>query len=175
MLDFLGTLQRTHTCGELRAQQAGDQVILMGWVNRRRDHGNLIFLDLRDRTGITQIVLDKDLTPEGHGKAEHVRPEYVVAVVGKVRLRGAEVINPKMATGEIEVAADQLLVLNDSRVPPFSPAEEAIANEELRLNTATSICGGNRCSRISNCGTRSPAQCGRASPTRAFWKSRRRS
>ena len=133
MLDFLGTLQRTHTCGELRAQQAGDQVILMGWVNRRRDHGNLIFLDLRDRSGITQIVLDKDLTPEGHGKAEHVRPEYVVAVVGKVRLRGAEVINPKMATGEIEVAADRLLVLNDSRVAPFSPAEEAIANEELRL------------------------------------------
>ena len=105
----------------------------MGWVNRRRDHGNLIFLDLRDRTGITQIVLDKDLTPEGHAKAEQVRPEYVVAVVGKVRLRGRDVINPKMATGEIEVAAEQLLVLNDSRVPPFSPAEEAIANEELRL------------------------------------------
>ncbi len=133
MLDFLGTLQRTHTCGQLRAQHAGEQVILMGWVNRRRDHGNLIFLDLRDRTGITQIVLDKDLTPEGHAKAEQVRPEYVVAVVGTVRLRGQDVINPKMATGEIEVAAQQLLVLNDSRVPPFSPAEEAIANEELRL------------------------------------------
>ena len=133
MLDFLGSLQRTHTCGQLRAQQAGDQVVLMGWVNRRRDHGNLIFLDLRDRTGITQIVLDKDLVPEGHTKAEHVRPEYVVAVVGKVRQRNPDVINPKMATGEIEVAAEQLLVLNDSRVPPFSPAEDAIANEELRL------------------------------------------
>ena len=100
LLDFLGTLQRTHTCGQLRAQHAGEQVILMGWVNRRRDHGNLIFLDLRDRTGITQIVLDKDLTPEGHAKAEQVRPEYVVAVVGTVRLRGKDVINPKMATGE---------------------------------------------------------------------------
>jgi aspartyl-tRNA synthetase len=133
LLDFLGTLQRTHSCGQLRAQHAGEQVTLMGWVNRRRDHGNLIFLDLRDRTGITQIVLDKDLVPEGHAKAEQVRPEYVVAVVGKVRLRGRDVINPKMATGEIEVAAEQLLVLNDSRVPPFSPAEEAIANEELRL------------------------------------------
>ena len=133
MLDFLGTLQRTHTCGQLRAQQAGEQVTLMGWVNRRRDHGNLIFLDLRDRTGITQIVLDRDLTPEGHAKAEQVRPEYVVAVVGSVRLRGKDVINPKMATGEVEVAAQQLLVLNDSRVPPFSPAEDAIANEELRL------------------------------------------
>ena len=133
MLDFLGTLQRTHTCGQLRAQQAGEQVTLMGWVNRRRDHGNLIFLDLRDRTGITQIVLDRDLTPEGHAKAEQVRPEYVVAVVGSVGLRGKDVINPKMATGEVEVAAQQLLVLNDSRVPPFSPAEDAIANEELRL------------------------------------------
>ena len=133
MLDFLGTLQRTHTCGQLRAQNAGEKVTLMGWVNRRRDHGNLIFLDLRDRTGITQIVLDKDLTPEGHAKAEQVRPEYVVAVEGTVRRRGPDVINPKMATGEIEVAAQQLLVLNDSRVPPFSPAEEAIANEELRL------------------------------------------
>jgi len=133
LLDFLGTLQRTHTCGQLRAQHAGEQVTLMGWVNRRRDHGNLIFLDLRDRTGITQIVLDRDLTPEGHAKAEQVRPEYVVAVVGSVRLRGKDVINPKMATGEIEVAAQQLLVLNDSRVPPFSPAEDAIANEELRL------------------------------------------
>jgi aspartyl-tRNA synthetase len=133
LLDFLGTLQRTHTCGQLRTQDAGQQVTLMGWVNRRRDHGNLIFLDLRDRTGITQIVLDRDLTPEGHSKAEQVRPEYVVAIVGTVRRRGADVINPKMTTGEIEVAADQLLVLNDSRVPPFSPAEDAIANEELRL------------------------------------------
>ncbi|HEV2274386.1 MAG TPA: aspartate--tRNA ligase [Acidobacteriaceae bacterium] len=133
MLDFLGNLQRTHTCGQLRAQQAGEAVTLMGWVNRRRDHGNLIFLDLRDRTGITQIVLDKELSPEGHAKAEQVRPEYVVAVIGKVRLRDKEVINPKMATGEIEIAADRLLVLNDARVPPFSPAEEAIGNEELRL------------------------------------------
>ena len=133
MLDFLGTLQRTHTCGALRAAEAGSSVVLMGWVNRRRDHGNLIFLDLRDRTGITQIVLDKDLSPDGHAKAEQIRPEYVVAVVGKVRLRGAEVINPKMVTGAIEIVADQLLVLNDSKLPPFSPAEDAIANEELRL------------------------------------------
>ncbi len=133
MLDFLGNLQRTHTCGQLRAQQAGETVVLMGWVNRRRDHGNLIFLDLRDRTGITQIVLDKDLTPEGHAKAEQVRPEFVVAVTGKVRLRDKDVINPKMTTGEIEIAAEQLLLLNDSKTPPFSPAEDAIGNEELRL------------------------------------------
>ena len=105
----------------------------MGWVNRRRDHGSLIFLDLRDRTGISQIVLDKELTPEGHAKGEDIRPEYVVAVVGKVRLRDADVVNPKMDTGEIEIAASKLLVLNDSRLAPFSPAEEAIQNEEVRL------------------------------------------
>jgi aspartyl-tRNA synthetase len=133
LLDFLGTLQRTHTCGQLRAGDAGQHVVLMGWVNRRRDHGNLIFLDLRDRTGIMQVVLDKDLAPDGHGKAEHVRPEYVVAATGTVRRRDAGAINPKMPTGEVELVADGLLVLNDSRVPPFSPAEEAIANEEVRL------------------------------------------
>jgi aspartyl-tRNA synthetase len=133
LLDFLGTLQRTHTCGQLRAGDAGQHVALMGWVNRRRDHGNLIFLDLRDRTGITQVVLDKDLAPEGHAKAEHVRPEYVVAAKGTLRRRDAGAINPKMPTGEVELVADELLVLNDSRVPPFSPAEEAIVNEEVRL------------------------------------------
>ena len=133
MLDFLGTRQRTHTCGELRAADADRTVTLMGWVNRRRDHGNLIFLDLRDRYGITQIVLDKDLSPTGHAKAEQARPEYVIAATGKVRLRGADAVNPKMATGEIEIAATELLILNDSKVPPFSPAEDAIANEEVRL------------------------------------------
>ena len=133
MLDFLGTRQRTHTCGELRTADAGKTVTLMGWVNRRRDHGNLIFLDLRDRYGITQIVLDKELTPEGHAKAEQARPEYVVCAIGKVRLRGADAINPKMTTGEIEIAATDMLILSDAKLAPFSPAEEAIANEEVRL------------------------------------------
>ncbi|MGA3069164.1 MAG: aspartate--tRNA ligase [Terracidiphilus sp.] len=133
MLDYLGSLERTHLCGDLRAAHAGQQVVLMGWVNRRRDHGNLIFLDLRDRSGICQIVLDKELTPDGHLKGELVRPEYVVAAVGKVRLRDDDAINPKMPTGEIEIEATQLLVLNDSRLTPFSPAEEAIQNEEVRL------------------------------------------
>ena len=133
MLDFLGSLERTHLCGELRAANAGQQVVVMGWVNRRRDHGNLIFLDLRDRTGICQIVLDKELTPDGHLKGEQVRPEYVVAAVGKVSLRDADAINPKMPTGEIEIEATQLLVLNDTRLAPFSPSEEAIQNEEVRL------------------------------------------
>ena len=133
MLDFLGSLERTHLCGELRAAHAGQQVVLMGWVNRRRDHGNLIFLDLRDRSGLAQIVLDKELIPEGHAKGEQIRPEFVVAAVGKVRLRDADAINPKMPTGEVEIEATELLVLNDARLAPFSPSEEAIQNEEVRL------------------------------------------
>ena len=132
-LDFLGSLERTHLCGELRAANAGQPVVLMGWVNRRRDHGNLIFLDVRDRSGIAQVVLDKELVPEGHAKGEHVRPEYVVAAVGTVRLRDQDAINPKMPTGEIEIEATELRVLNDSRLTPFSPAEDAIQNEEVRL------------------------------------------
>jgi len=133
MLDFLGNLERTHMCGDLRAADAGKPVVVMGWVNRRRDHGNLIFLDLRDRSGICQVVLDKELTPDGHAKGEAVRPEYVVAAVGKVRLRAADAINPKMVTGEIEIEATDLRVLNDTRLAPFSPADEAIQNEEVRL------------------------------------------
>jgi len=133
VLDFLENLERTHMCGELRASDAGKQVVLMGWVNRRRDHGSLIFLDVRDRTGIAQVVLDKDLTPEGHAKGEQVRPEYVVAAVGKVRLREKDAINPRMPTGEIEIEATELRVLNDARLAPFSPSEEAIQNEEVRL------------------------------------------
>ena len=133
MLDFLGNLERTHLCGDLRAAHAGQQVVLMGWVNRRRDHGNLIILDLRDLSGIAQIVLDKELTPDGHLKGEQVRPEYVVAAVGKVRLRDQDAINPKMPTGEIEIEATELRVLNDTRLAPFSPSEEASQNEEVRL------------------------------------------
>ncbi|HUA92886.1 MAG TPA: aspartate--tRNA ligase [Terracidiphilus sp.] len=133
MLDFLGNLERTHLCGTLRAADAGKHVVMMGWVNRRRDHGNLIFLDLRDRSGICQIVLDKEITPEGHAKGEQVRPEYVVAAVGKVRLRAKDAINPKMDTGEVEIEATELRVLNDTRLAPFSPAEEAIKDEEVRL------------------------------------------
>ena len=133
MLDFLGNLQRTQMCGELRAEQDGQDVVLMGWVNRRRDHGNLIFLDVRDRTGITQVVLDKEVSAEAHAKAEAARSEYVVAVKGSVRRRGAGLENPNMATGAIEVVAKELLLLNEAKTPPFSPAEDAIANEEVRL------------------------------------------
>jgi len=133
-LDFLGTLERSHLCGELRSTHAGQTVTLMGWVNRRRDHGNLIFLDLRDRSGITQVVLDKESAPAAHAKAEAARPEYVVAVTGSVRRRGAGLENPNMPTGEIEVVAENLLLLNDARTPPFPIADDApITNEEIRL------------------------------------------
>jgi aspartyl-tRNA synthetase len=137
-LDFLGTLERTHLCGDLRSTNAGETVTLMGWVNRRRDHGNLIFLDLRDRSGITQVVLDKEAAPEAHAKAEAARPEYVVAVTGKVRVRGEGLANPNMPTGEIEILTQDLLLLNDAKTPPFPIAAETgqaapITNEEIRL------------------------------------------
>ena len=135
-LDFLGNLQRTHMCGDLRAfdvDSSTENVVLMGWVNRRRDHGNLIFLDVRDRSGITQVVIDKEFAPEAHARAEAARPEYVVAAVGKIRRRAAGLENPRMPTGEIELVAAQLLLLNEAKTPPFSPADEAIANEEVRL------------------------------------------
>jgi aspartyl-tRNA synthetase len=134
-LDFLGTLERTNYCGLLTTADADARkpVVLMGWVNRRRDHGNLLFLDLRDRTGIAQVVFDREVSADATAKAEAVRPEYVVAAIGYVRRRDAASINPKMPTGEVEVVAEHLLVLNDSKTPPFSPAEDAIANEEVRL------------------------------------------
>jgi aspartyl-tRNA synthetase len=131
-LDFLGDLRRTHMCGELRAHHAGQQVVLMGWVNRRRDMGNLIFIDLRDRTGITQLVFDKSDNAAAHEKAGILRSEFVVAAVGKARLRDAETVNKNIATGEVEVAVHELKLLNHSKVPPFLPAE-APPNEEVRL------------------------------------------
>ncbi|MBX5451780.1 aspartate--tRNA ligase [Thermogemmatispora sp.] len=124
---------RTHTCGELRREHCGQQVRLAGWVNRRRDHGGLIFLDLRDRYGITQIVCDPSRSAEAHRVASEVRAEYVIEVTGTVtpRLPGTE--NPHLATGEIEVAAATIQVLNPSRVPPFPIADESRADEILRL------------------------------------------
>ncbi len=120
-------------CGDLRAADAGQTVTLMGWVNRRRDHGDLIFLDVRDRTGITQVVVDKSESGESLAKAEAARPEFVVATIGTVRLREDGLKNPKMPTGDIEVVCSNLLLLSDAKTPPFSPAEDAIGNEELRL------------------------------------------
>ncbi len=133
MLDFLGDLRRTHTCGALRASDAGKRAVLMGWVNRRRDLGNLIFIDVRDRTGVTQVVFDRERSPRLHDKAASLRSEYVVAVVGEVEQRNADTINRNIPTGEIEVVAEDLLLLNESKTPPFLPGETTLPNEEVRL------------------------------------------
>jgi aspartyl-tRNA synthetase len=131
MLDSLGNLKRTHYCGELRAGDAEKDVVLMGWVHRRRDLGQLIFIDLRDREGIAQIVFNKELDPTTHAKAEGLRTEYVVAVKGRVLKRGKS--TPEIATGEIEVAASELLLLNNAKTPPFVIEDEVNASEETRL------------------------------------------
>ena len=120
-------------CGELRAADAGKQVVLMGWVNRRRDLGNLIFIDLRDRTGASQIVFNRETSAALHEKAGGLRSEFVIAVIGSVKRREPNTINKNIATGEIEVVASELRLLNESKQPPFLPGDTALANEELRL------------------------------------------
>ncbi len=123
--------KRTHTCGELNRQHHGKKIVLNGWVDRRRDHGSLVFLDLRDRYGITQIRIDPDSAC--YNDAKQLRSEYVVAVEGVVELRPTGMINPKIQTGEIEVRATGLLVLNTSKTPPFLISGDQIAAEDLRL------------------------------------------
>jgi aspartyl-tRNA synthetase len=132
-LDFLGELRRTHTCGGLRAPDAGKRAVLMGWVHRRRDHGGVIFVNLRDREGVTQIVFKEDADPKLHQKAESLGAEYVIAVEGEVVPRTPETINPSLPTGQVEVVAEKLWILNESRTPPF-PMEEAVdVKEDARL------------------------------------------
>ena len=121
----------TATCGELRSSDIGREVTLAGWAWHTRDHGGLIFIDLRDRDGYTQIVVDPDcVTPEDFAKAEHLGREYVVKASGRVRSRGEEAFNPNMATGEIEVLANSITVLNTSVTPPFS-IEDGIETDEI--------------------------------------------
>jgi aspartyl-tRNA synthetase len=135
MLDNLGNLERTHSCGELRAGDIGKQVVLMGWVAKRRDFGELTFVDLRDRDGITQVVFNAEDAAEAHTKAKELRGEYVIAVSGEVVARAENTRNPKLATGDVEVRARQLLILNDARTPPFQldAAPDALASEDVRL------------------------------------------
>ena len=120
-------------CGALRASDAGKKAVLMGWVNKRRDHGSLLFIDLRDRTGLTQVVFNADRDIKTHEKAGGLRNEYVIAVTGTVKLRDANTINPNMPTGEVELVADELRILNESKLPPFLPSDTALTNEETRL------------------------------------------
>ncbi len=132
-LDFLGDLRRTHYCGELRAADAGRRAVLMGWVHRRRDLGSLIFIHVRDRTGITQVVFKTDAAAEVHARAELLRSEYVVAVEGPIVRRTPDTVNPNVETGEIELLAEKLLILNDSRTPPFPMEDSVEVSEDARL------------------------------------------
>jgi aspartyl-tRNA synthetase len=136
MLDHLGNLERTHSCGSLRKEDVGKTVTLMGWVARRRDFGELTFIDLRDRAGITQVVFNADDAAEAHGKAKDLRGEYVIAVMGEVVLRDEAARNLKITTGDVEVHARELYILNDARTPPFqleTVGPDALASEDLRL------------------------------------------
>src|SRR5689334_21192834 len=132
-LDFLGELRRSHTCGQLRASDAGSRALLMGWVHRRRDLGGVIFIHLRDRDGVSQAVFHTDSGSDVHAKAEMLRSEFVVAVEGRVALRTPETINPNIPTGEVEIVAEKVWILNESRTPPF-PMEDSIeVSEDARL------------------------------------------
>jgi aspartyl-tRNA synthetase len=130
VVDKLGDWTRTHTCGELRASDTGRGVLLLGWVHKIRDLGHLVFLDIRDRHGLTQIVLDSEALRE---RAKHLRSEFVIGVKGRVRPRAAEAMNARMPTGEVEVEAVELKVLSEARVPPFVIADDVAASDELRL------------------------------------------
>ena len=136
MLDVLGKLERTHTCGEMRAENVGEEVVLMGWTAKKRDFGIFTFIDLRDRYGLTQIVVSEETAKDAHTKAKNVRGEFVIAVKGKVVKREEGTINQKLPTGEIEVQVDELFILNDAKTLPFElekAGSQNLASEDLRL------------------------------------------
>ena len=120
-------------CGALRPSDAGKQVVLMGWVNRRRDLGQIIFVDLRDRTGVTQVVFNHELNAAVHQKAEALRNEFVIAAIGTVKRRDSDTVNPNIPTGEVELVVSELRILNVSKPLPFLPSDAVLANEEMRL------------------------------------------
>ena len=136
MLDNLGSLERTHTCGELRAENVGEEVVLMGWMAKKRDFGVFTFIDLRDRYGLTQVVVSEETANEAHTKAKNVRGEFVIAVKGSVVKRDEGAINAKLSTGKIEVKVNEVLILNDAKTPPFElekAGSQNLASEDLRL------------------------------------------
>lgn len=126
--------RRSHTCGCLKKEDAGKKVVLSGWVHRRRDHGGLVFIDLRDRFGLTQLVFDPERNPIAHQSAEKLRAEWVISIRGEVFPRREGMANPKLVTGEIEIFVEEIEVLSKAKTPPFSICDEQIeVNEELRL------------------------------------------
>ncbi len=133
MTDTLGNMRRTHHCNALGRDDVGKDVVLMGWVQRRRDHGGVIFVDLRDREGITQVVFNPERNPEVHAKAHDVRSEFVLGVAGKVEMRPEGMANSELATGEIEIMVSELKILNRAKTPPFLVEDDIEVNENIRL------------------------------------------
>jgi aspartyl-tRNA synthetase len=133
LLDSLNDLERTHSCGDLRVRHDGQEVLLMGWVAKRRDLGHLIFVDLRDRQGVTQILFNPDYSTEAYNKAKTLRSEFVIAIRGRVSKRDEKTFNPAIATGEVEVLVSDLLILNEAKTPPFPLEDEISISEDLRL------------------------------------------
>ena len=128
-------MYKTHTCGELRATNIGQQVTLAGWVHRRRDHGGVIFLDLRDRYGIVQVTVNPDLSKQTLDAVSNVRMEWVLQITGTVQKRPAGMENPKMKTGEVEVIAESIKVLNPAKTLPFMVSgENDLPDENTRLH-----------------------------------------
>ncbi|MBT9560848.1 MAG: aspartate--tRNA ligase, partial [Myxococcales bacterium] len=132
MARFIDELQRTHHCGALRLDDVGSEVVLFGWVASRRDHGRCVFIDLRDREGITQVVFDEGIDAPSLALAETMRSEWVIGIRGRVRDRGT-MRNPKMATGDVEIEVLETTVFNKSKSPPFAIEDETNTNEERRL------------------------------------------
>jgi len=132
-MDTMEGLHRSQYCAEVSEADKDKEVVLCGWVERRRDHGGLIFIDLRDRTGIVQVVASPDYEKESFEKAEQVRTEYVLVVRGIVRMRDADTVNDKMKTGTIEVRCEELRILNSSKTPPFYIEDNIDVDEKIRL------------------------------------------
>src|SRR3954465_5153607 len=133
-MEAIETKYRTHTCGQLRKSDVGKEIRLAGWVHSYRDHGGLVFIDLRDRDGLTQLVFDTDTCGKAnHEEARKARSEWVISITGTVAARGADVVNPKLPTGEVEIRVKGLEVLSSSPTPPFTPDEHETVNEEKRL------------------------------------------
>ena len=133
MSESMKGMKRTHTCGEIRSGDIGKEVTLMGWISKRRDHGGVIFVDLRDRCGITQAVFNPQYEAEVHKKADALRPEFVIAARGEVRARPEGMANPKLETGVIEVFCHELRILNRSKPIPFAIEDNVQVGEDLRL------------------------------------------
>ncbi|NDY74019.1 aspartate--tRNA ligase [Desulfobacter hydrogenophilus] len=133
MTDLLGDMKRTHSCIELGESHIGQDIVLMGWVQHRRDHGGVIFVDLRDRKGITQVVFDPSISETVHEKAQEIRNEYVLGIKGKVSARPADMVNARMTTGAIEVLVDELRIFSRAKTPPFQIEDRVDASETIRL------------------------------------------